>query len=169
MRRTFSFLLFVYLFSLSFYCIFYYQLDNFVGIVLLLGAPLLHTAYLFELLRGNEPSKVVLFLTSFLSMLLMIIPFIGIGFGAKTFYPMLLISLFVLSLCFSSGFFSFGNNQNLFIVLIGNTLGFGLIIFGTLLNHSTHWELHIFVILFYVAIILGFLASKLLRNQPSIS
>ena len=96
----------------------------------------------------------------------MTISFIGSGWGTNTFYPMLLISLFVLSLCFSSGFFSFGDSKNLFTVLIGDTLGFGIIIFGTLLNLSRYWELHIFVLLFYAAIILGFLASKLLRNKP---
>ena len=166
MRKIISFLLVIYLFSLSFCSIFYYKVDNFVGIALLLGAPLLHTTYLFDLLRGKEPSRIILFLISILSMVFMTIPFMGSGFGTKTFYPMLLTSLFVLSLCFSSGFFSFGDSKNLFTVLTGNTLGFGLIIFGTLLNHSPHWELHIFVILFYVAIILGFLTSKLLRNKP---
>lgn len=99
-------------------------------------------------------------------MLFMTTSFIGSGWEANTFYPMLLISLFVLSLCFSSGFLSFGDSKNLFTVLIGDTLGFGIIIFGTLLNLSTHRELHIFLILFYLAIILGFLASKLLRNKP---
>lgn len=166
MRKTILFLFVLYLFSLSFYSIFYYKIDHFVGIALLLGAPLLHISYLFELLRGKEPSRIVLFLVSFLSMLFMTISFIGSGWGAKTFHPMLLISLFILSLCFSSGFFSFGDNKNLFTVLISNTLGFGIIILGTLLNHSTHWKLHIFIILFYVAIILGFLTSKLLRNKP---
>lgn len=124
-----------------------------------------HIAYFFELLRERKPSKIILFLISFLSMFLMIIPFIGIGLGAKTFEFMLLISLFILSLCFSSGVLSFGNNQDLLTVLIGNTLGFGFIIFGTLLNHSIHWELYIFVILFYVATILGYLVSKLFTNK----
>ncbi len=169
MRKIISFLVILCLFSLSFCCIFYYKIDNFVGMALLLGAPLLYTAYLFELSKGKEPSIAVLFLISFLSMLLMNVPFMGSGFGAETFYPMLLISLFVLSLCFSSGFFAFGDNRNLFAVLMGDTLGFGLVIFGILLNHSKHWELHIFAILFYVAAILGFLVSKLFRNQSSTS
>ena len=165
MKKAILFLLILYLFSLSFYSIFYYKIDHFAGIALLLGAPLLHISYLFELLRGKEPSRIILFLVSFLSMLFMTISFIGSGWGAKTFHPMLLISLFILSLCFSSGFLSFGDSKNLFTVLIGDTLGFGIIIFGTLLNLSRYWELHIFVLLFYMAIILGFLASKLLRNK----
>lgn len=165
MRKTILFLLVLYLFSLSFCSIFYYTVDNFVGIALLLGAPLLHSSYLFGALRKKEPSKIILFLVSLLSMLFMTISFIGSGWGTNTFYPMLLISLFVLSLCFSSGFLSFGDSKNLFTVLIGDTLGFGIIIFGTLLNLSRYWELHIFVLLFYMAIILGFLASKLLRNK----
>lgn len=156
MRKTILFLLVLYLFSLSFCSIFYYTVDNFVGIALLLGAPLLHSSYLFGALRKKEPSKIILFLVSLLSMLFMTISFIGSGWGTNTFYPMLLISLFVLS---------FGDSKNLFTVLIGDTLGFGIIIFGTLLNLSRYWELHIFVLLFYMAIILGFLASKLLRNK----
>ena len=166
MKNAISFLLILYLFSLSFYSIFYYKVDNFVGIALLLGAPLLHSSYLFGALRRKEPSKIILFLVSLLSMLFMTISFIGSGWEANTFYPMLLISLFVLSLCFSSGFLSFGDGKNLFTVLIGDTLGLGIIVFGTLLNLSRYWELHIFVLLFYMAIILGFLASKLLRNKP---
>ena len=169
MRKIISFLLILYLFSLSFCCIFYYKIDNFVGMALLLGAPLLYTAYLFDLSKGKELSKYALFLISFLSMLLMIVPFLGVDSEQRHFYPMLLISLFVLSLCFSSGFFAFGDNQNLFTVLIGDTLGFGFVIFETLLNHSKHWEIHIFVILFYVAVIFGFLVSKLLRNQTGTS